>query len=98
MNQVVVPNNQYMACPCTKEEFRAGIFDLERMMNEDIFEPLVEPEVEHFFADGVYCRKIKMFKGSAIVGKIHKHSLIKVISKGIIQVCTEFDHMTYEVC
>jgi len=96
MNQVVVPNNQYMPCPCTKDEFRAGIYNLERLIIEEMPPLPVEPEVEHFFADGCYGRKIKMLKGSIIVGKIHKHSHINVISQGIIQVWTEFDTVTYE--
>lgn len=96
MNQVVVPNNQYMACPCTVEEFRAGIFDLERLMIEEMPELPITPEVNHYFAEGSYSREMKIAKGYVIVGKIHKHSHINVISKGIIQVWTEFDTVTYE--
>jgi len=96
MNDLSVPNNQYLDCPCTKEEFRAGLFDLERLMLEEMPPLTAEPEVEHFFANGSYGRKIKMLKGSVIIGKIHKHSHINVISQGIIQVWTEFDTVTYE--
>jgi len=93
---LIVPNNQYMDCPCTKDEFRAGLFNLETIMIEEMSDYHVEPEVEHFFADGSYGRKMTIEAGTVIVGKIHKHSHINVISKGIIQVWTEFDTVTYE--
>ncbi len=96
MNQVSVPNNQYQEMPCTQSEFRNGIFNLEKVMLEEMTGFHVEPEVKHFFSDGSYGREMTILKDTVIVGKIHKHSHINVISKGVIQVWTEYDMVTYE--
>lgn len=47
--------------------------------------------VEHFWAEGSYGRQITMPAGTLIVGKIHKHSHVNVISKGHCLVYTEQD-------
>ena len=95
MNNISVPNNQPVEMPCSKEEFREGIFNLEALMLE-MTDHHTESEVEHFFADGSYGRKMTIKKGTVIVGKIHKHSHINVISQGVIDVWTEFDRVRYE--
>lgn len=46
-------------------------------------------EVRHHFAHGSYGREIHMPAGLTIVGKIHKHSHVNVISRGIVWVFTE---------
>lgn len=96
MSQLSVPNNQYQPMPCSKDEFREGIFNLQEVMFNEMTEFHVEPEVNHYFSDGTYGREMKIKQGTVIVGKIHKHSHINVISQGIIQVWTEFDMVTYE--
>ena len=50
----------------------------------------VDLPVKHYFAPGLYCREIFMPSGSVVVGKIHKHSHMNVISKGKVRVSTEF--------
>lgn len=50
---------------------------------------------DHLFAPGLYCRQMRIPQGMCIVGKIHKHSHINVITKGEIKVVTEFDSDTY---
>ena len=52
--------------------------------------------VEHFFAEGSYGRQITMPKGLVVVGKIHKHSHVNVISQGHVMVFTEHDGL-YEL-
>lgn len=47
--------------------------------------------VEHHFAPGSYGRVMHLPKGLLVVGKIHKHSHINVISMGKVQVYTEQD-------
>ena len=81
--------------PISKDEFRRGISNLENYLLT-LDHAHVEPEVEHYFADGMYGRKMTIAKDVVIVGKIHKHSHINVISKGIIDVVTEFDIVRYE--
>jgi hypothetical protein len=46
-------------------------------------------ELTHFFAPGMYGRRLKMPKGCTIIGKIHKHSHPNYISKGSCLVATE---------
>lgn len=96
MNDLSVSNNQYSKMPLSRDEFRNSIFDLQEFMIEEMKEQHVEPEVKHFFSDGSYGREMTILKGTVIVGKIHKHSHINVISKGIIDVWTEYDMVRYE--
>ena len=45
--------------------------------------------VKHHFAPGAYGREMTLPAGMVVVGKIHKHAHINVISKGRVQVFTE---------
>ena len=51
---------------------------------------LTEQLVEHFFAPQVYGRKMFIPEGMCIVGKIHNHAHLNVITRGRIKVVTEF--------
>lgn len=48
-------------------------------------------QVQHHFAPGAYGREMTLPAGLVVVGKIHKHAHINVISKGRVQVFTEQD-------
>lgn len=50
----------------------------------------IECELKHTFAPGVYAREILLPKGSLVIGKIHKHAHLNIISKGSCEVVTEF--------
>lgn len=47
--------------------------------------------VKHHFAPGSYGREMTLPAGLVVVGKIHKHAHINVISRGRVQVFTEQD-------
>lgn len=47
--------------------------------------------VKHHFAPGAYGREMTLPADHVVVGKIHKHAHINVISKGRVQVFTEQD-------
>ncbi len=47
--------------------------------------------VQHHLAPGAYGREMTLPAGLVVVGKIHKHAHINVISKGRVQVFTEQD-------
>jgi len=47
--------------------------------------------VTHHFAPGAYAREMSLPAGMVVVGKIHKHAHVNVISKGRVQVFTEHD-------
>lgn len=44
----------------------------------------------HRFTEGLYAREVLVPKGMLLVGKIHKHEHINIISKGDVSVLTEF--------
>jgi hypothetical protein len=58
-------------------------------------EQLTEELVEHFFAPNVYGRKMHIPAGHVIVGKIHNHAHLNVITRGVINVVTEFGSEIY---
>jgi hypothetical protein len=49
------------------------------------------PDPEHFFAPGMYGRKLVISAGTLVVGKIHKHSHLMMVLQGKAEVITEFD-------
>jgi len=48
--------------------------------------PQVEPPLKHTFSPGVYARELFIPQGSLIVGKIHRHENMNIISKGNVSV------------
>jgi hypothetical protein len=53
--------------------------------------------VQHHFAPGAYGREMSLPAGMVVVGKIHKHAHVNVISKGRVQVFTEHEGVQ-ELC
>lgn len=49
----------------------------------------------HFFAPGVYGRQIRIPKGMCVVGKIHRHAHLNIITTGTVRVVTEFGEDTF---
>lgn len=45
--------------------------------------------VQHHFAPGAYGREMRLPAGLVVVGKIHKHAHINVLSQGHVRVFTE---------
>jgi len=46
------------------------------------------PEATHVFSEGVYARTIVLPKGSIVVGKMHRHEHVNIISYGAVKVST----------
>jgi len=68
-------------------EFRSNISGLQSIM-EDM--PQAEGLVEtHHFSNGVYARELFIPKGTVLIGKIHKHENLNILSQGDITVYTE---------
>jgi len=67
--------------------FRDSILGLQ---NELLGMDQVDCPVTHHFAPSVYAREIFMPAGAVVVGKIHKHAHLNIISKGKVIVSTEF--------
>jgi len=69
---------------------REDILRLETHMRE--IEQLDCP-LTHTFAPGSYARGIQLPAGALIVGKIHLHAHLNIISRGLVTVVTEFGRM-----
>jgi hypothetical protein len=65
---------------------REQIFALQAALQQ---EPQYNPEPQHTFAPGSYARTLLLEKDTCVVGKIHKHAHINVISYGHVLVMTE---------
>lgn len=70
------------------EEFRSNILELQANLATY---PQIDPPLKHHFAEGSYGREIFIPAGSMVIGKIHRHSHVNVISMGRVFVATEFD-------
>jgi hypothetical protein len=54
------------------------------------------PPLKHWLAPGIYAREIHLPGGTVVVGKIHRHRHLNIISKGRITCYTEFGLETLE--
>jgi quercetin dioxygenase-like cupin family protein len=52
------------------------------------------PPLKHWLSNGVYAREICLPADSVVVGKIHRHEHLNIISKGTVTVFTEFGEET----
>jgi hypothetical protein len=76
-------------------EFRAHIFRLqEHLLTQE--SALDQCPVRHIFAPGCYAREMTIPKGIVIIGKIHRHRHVNIISKGKVRVATEFGIEQFE--
>ena len=51
--------------------------------------PQAEPITEHYFADGMYCRKVFRTAGTLVVGKVHKKEHFFILVDGDMTIWTE---------
>jgi hypothetical protein len=76
------------------EDVRNKIMSLqESMMTMD---NQITCPLKHIFSPGIYAREIFIPKDALVVGKIHKHAHVNIISKGIAEVVTEFGSVRLE--
>lgn len=68
-------------------------FDLQKSLFE--LEQLDIP-VEHHFAPGNYARECFLPAGSVVIGKVHRHAHVNIISKGKVTVATSEGLHEYE--
>lgn len=73
------------------QEIRQSIMDLQEAIAgmPEALDVSVCP-LKHTFVPGCYAREITMPTGIVVVGRIHKHEHLNVISKGRCRVLTEF--------
>lgn len=60
-----------------------------RLQSEMVKMPQVELKTDHYFSNGMYCRKVFRPAGTIIVGKVHKADHIFLCALGEIMVSTE---------
>lgn len=90
-----IVHNKTRPIQCSREEFRANIMQVENELKASGLD--CDPvEVSHYHAPGMYGREMIIPADTAIIGKIHRHSHINIISYGIIDVSTEFGLVRYE--
>ena len=70
----------------TRDELREKISAIEEILKNA---PQVELPVKHHFSKGVYGREMPIPSGTLLVGKIHKHQTMNVISKGKLSVLSQ---------
>ena len=68
------------------EGMRRKLYDLQASV-ADL--PEVDCPLQHVFAPGAYARTIFIPAGTVIVGKIHKHQHLNILSQGEVTVVTE---------
>lgn len=51
--------------------------------------PQYEPETNHYFHGGMYCREVKRCEGALIIGKVHKKEHFYVIVSGTVAISQE---------
>lgn len=75
------------------EEIRSAILALEesaRGLEQSHY------DLKHTFAPGAYAREITIPAGEVVVGKIHRHAHLNIVSRGLVTVRTEFGLMTID--
>lgn len=50
---------------------------------------LLDIPIRHYFSQGVYAREMRVPAGAVIVGEIHKHQQLNILSYGRVRVQTE---------
>ena len=62
---------------------------IDRLQNEMVKMPQAQLETEHYFSEGMYCRRVFRPAGTLIVGKVHKKSHLFLCAAGEIIAWTE---------
>lgn len=62
---------------------------VERLQRQMAALPQYEPQTEHYFHAGMYCRKVFRHAGVLVVGKVHKKEHFYVIASGTVAVTTD---------
>jgi hypothetical protein len=67
---------------------RGFIAELEKMCENDDL-PLLDIPIDNYFSKDVYAREMKLPQGTLIVGKIHRHENLNILSEGEVSVLDE---------
>lgn len=70
--------------------------DIEALQREMSRFPQATVETEHFFADGMYCRKVSRKAGTLVVGAVHKKEHFFMVIHGKLSFISEHGRETVE--
>ncbi len=85
---IAVKDAKEQAQKCEKGSMRQKLYLLQEALGVGDL-PDVDCPLQHTFAPGVYARTIFIPAGTCIVGKIHKHQHLNILSVGEVTVVTE---------
>ena len=71
------------------QNFTPNKAQIDRLQAEMVKMPQADLQTEHYFSEGMYCRKVIRPAGTVIVGKIHKKPHFFLCAKGEIIAWTE---------
>jgi len=70
-------------------ELPPSLEQINRLQAEMVKMPQIDLPTEHYFAGGMYCRKVFRPAGTTIVGKVHKKAHLFLCAKGQILAWSE---------
>ena len=89
-----------------KVKFRQNVLAVEQGLKDKVASGEIVPDdspLKHYFSPVdekygccAYAREILLRKGSLVIGKIHKHQHLNIISRGKVTVFTEFGKKEFE--
>lgn len=80
-------SDSYAIDKMEKHEIRQVIANIEIALQA--IPEKIEIPVEHHFSKGIYAREMQMPAGSLIVGKIHRHENLSILSAGEVSVLSQ---------
>ena len=80
-----------MGVPVEVQRRRSAVMRLQNMMQDmpDKLDLDKDTPVRHLFAPGCYAREMTIPEGTLIIGKIHRHAHLNIISAGRVRVSTD---------
>lgn len=69
-----------------QDAIRDFIANIENQCKQSTDKHVIEIPINHYFSKDVYAREMVMPKGALVVGKIHKHKTLSILSKGEVSI------------
>ena len=87
--QPELPSNMQLAANTEEKLAIPSKAQIQALQDEMVQMPQVELQTEHYFSEGMYCRKVWRPAGTIIVGKVHKKDHFFMCLSGEIIAWTE---------
>jgi len=87
MGEVKIPDDKMLARTFSEDLSLHEVREKIQILEDEFSKlPQIAIETNHYFSKGVYAREIKAPSGSILIGKIHKHENLNILSQGEISV------------